>query len=341
MIEFFYNLTSSDLLSPAVFILVVLFLKILEKTLAVRLKKIAQKSSTKIDDLFVDILESFGWPLYVILAAVVSLQFIDLPVSLLRYFYYFAFIVVAGYAVLVVQKILFFLLSSLESAGKIDVTISSLLKQFGKLILWTVALLVILQNLGFNITTFIAGMGIGGVAIAFALQNVLGDVFAYFTIHFDKPFTIGDFIIMDGDMGVIEKVGIKSTRIRALSGEQLVISNKELTEKRVHNYKKMAERRISFNFSLLYETPSAKLEKIPQIMSDIFLVVKETRLDRAHFKEFGDYGLIFEVVYYVLTSDYNKYMDIQQELNFALKSAIEKEGMEFAYPTQKIFLHKG
>jgi len=236
---------------------------------------------------------------------------------------------------------LFFLLSSLESAGKIDVTISSLLKQFGKLILWTVALLVILQNLGFNITTFIAGMGIGGVAIAFALQNVLGDVFAYFTIHFDKPFTIGDFIIMDGDMGVIEKVGIKSTRIRALSGEQLVISNKELTEKRVHNYKKMAERRISFNFSLLYETPSAKLEKIPQIMSDIFLVVKETRLDRAHFKEFGDYGLIFEVVYYVLTSDYNKYMDIQQELNFALKSAIEKEGMEFAYPTQKIFLHKG
>ncbi|MFH1894697.1 MAG: mechanosensitive ion channel family protein [Patescibacteria group bacterium] len=341
MVEFLGDSLNNYLIALAVFVSVVLLLKIFEKAVVGRLKKISQKTAVKFDDLLVSILESIGWPLYIMIGAFIALQFIAVPEKAMKYFSYLILVAVVFYVVSIIQKIFVFFLSGLEKSGKVDATTSRLLVQIGRLFLWVIAALVVLQNFGFNITALVAGLGIGGVAIAFAFQNILGDIFAYFSIHFDKPFVIGDFIMIEGDLGVIEKIGIKSTRIRTLWGEELVMSNKELTEKRVHNYKKMEERRSHLNFSVVYETSTEKLKKIPQIINDIFSKLESTRLDRAHFKSFGDYGLVFEVAYYTLTPDYNKYMDIQQELNLAIKSEFEKEQIEFAYPTQKILISKG
>jgi MscS family membrane protein len=179
-----------------------------------------------------------------------------------------------------------------------------------------------------------------GVAIAFAFQNILEDLFSSFAIVFDKPFKIGDFIIVGDKLGVVEKIGIKTTRIKSLQGEEIVISNKELTSAQVRNFKKMETRRISFSFGVTYQTPTEKLKGIPKTVESIIEETDNVRFDRAHFNEFGDSALLFEVVYYVEGNDYNMYMDAQQQINLKIKESFEKDGIEMAYPTQTIFLQK-
>ncbi|MEA3366051.1 MAG: mechanosensitive ion channel family protein, partial [Candidatus Hydrogenedentes bacterium] len=203
---------------------------------------------------------------------------------------------------------------------------------------WSLALLVALQNLGFEITALIAGLGIGGIAIAFALQNILGDIFCSVAIVLDKPFAVGDFIIVGDQMGVVENIGIKTTRVRSLWGEQIIFSNADLTSNRIRNYKRMKERRITFSLGVVYETPLEKLERIPTIIRDSIEAVPLTRFDRAHFNQYGDFSLNFEVVYYVLSPDYNTYMDIQQSINLAIFRRFKEEGIVFAYPTQELII---
>lgn len=214
------------------------------------------------------------------------------------------------------------------------------LSKFLKVSLWGVAVIFILSNLGYNVSTLVAGLGIGGIAIALAVQNVLGDIFSSLSIYFDKPFVVGDFIIVGEDLGVVKKIGIKSTRIQTLQGQELVISNRELTESRINNYKKMERRRIVFGFGIKYETPLKKVKKIPGIVKDIVNNMELAQADRVHFKEFGDFSLNFEAVYYLNSSEYNKYMDTQEEINFAIKERFEKEDIEFAYPTQTVFVNR-
>lgn len=209
-----------------------------------------------------------------------------------------------------------------------------------KIVVYGIGLFFMLDNLGFKVSTLLAGLGIGGVAVALAGQAVLGDLFSYFAILFDKPFQIGDFIIVDNFMGVIEKTGIKTTRIKSLSGEQLVFSNQDLTNSRVRNYKKMQERRIAFKIGVIYQTALEHLKEAPEIIKNIIENIEETRFDRAHFFEYGDFSLNFEIVYYIFGADYNKYMDIQQKINLALYEEFSKRGIEFAYPTQTLFLNK-
>ena len=209
-----------------------------------------------------------------------------------------------------------------------------------KIIIWALALIFFLDNLGFKISTVIAGLGIGGVAIALAAQAVLGDLFSYFSILFDRPFEVGDFIILDDYLGCVEYVGIKTTRIRSLGGEQLIFSNTDLTNSRVRNYKRMEKRRVLFKLGVTYQTPVEVLKKIPKLIEDIVKGVDDTVFDRAHFFSYGDFSLIFEIVYYVMGPDYNKYMDIQQKINFAIKEKFEKQGIEFAYPTQTLHVSK-
>ena len=199
---------------------------------------------------------------------------------------------------------------------------------------------MVLSNLGYNVTTLVAGLGIGGLAIAFALQKVLEDIFSSVSIYFDKPFEIGDFIIVGEQMGVVKKIGIKSTRIQALQGEEIVISNRELTSVRIQNFKRMEKRRVAFSFGVLYSTSNAKLKKAIEMVKKIVEKAEHADLDRVHFKAFGSSSLDFEVVYYLKSRDYNVYMDTQQEINFAIKEAFEKEKIEFAYPTQTIHLAK-
>ncbi len=208
----------------------------------------------------------------------------------------------------------------------------------GRMLLWIVVGLLALQNFGIEVTALVASLGIGGIAVALAVQNILGDLFASLSIVLDKPFVVGDFLIVDNYMGTVENVGLKTTRIRSLSGEQIVFSNSDLLNSRLRNYKRMYERRVVFGIGVVYQTPARQLARIPGMIREIVEAQEQTRFDRAHFKAFGDFALTFEVVYYVLSPDYTLYMDIQQAINLALYQRFEAEGIVFAYPTQTLYL---
>lgn len=212
------------------------------------------------------------------------------------------------------------------------------LSYLARFALWTVLVLLLLDNLGVRVTALVAGLGIGGVAVALALQNVLGDLFASLAIALDKPFQIGDFIIVDQYLGTVEHIGLKTTRVRSLWGEQLVFSNNDLLQSRIRNFKRMTERRVVFNVAVVYQTPYEKLARIPRILQEV-VEQQPVRFDRAHFKEYGESGLVFEVVYYVLDPDYTVYMDIQQAINLKLFRRFQQEGIEFAYPTRTVYVH--
>jgi small-conductance mechanosensitive channel len=207
----------------------------------------------------------------------------------------------------------------------------------GRILLWAVIVLLTLDNLGFNITALVAGLGIGGVAVALAVQNILGDLFASLSIVVDKPFVVGDFIIVGDYLGSVEHIGLKTTRIRSLGGEQIIFSNGDLLNARVRNYKRMYERRIVFKFGVTYQTRAEQLERVPPLVKRIIEGHKDkVRFDRAHFFAFGDSSLDFEVVFWVRSADYNLYMDIQQAVNLALMRELDAMGVQFAYPTRTL-----
>jgi small-conductance mechanosensitive channel len=205
-------------------------------------------------------------------------------------------------------------------------------------VIWSMVLLLTLDNLGIDITALIAGLGIGGIAVALAVQNVLGDLFASLSITLDRPFVIGDFLILGDFMGSVEYIGIKSTRLRSLGGEQIIIGNSDLLGSRVRNYGRMLERRVVFATGITYETDIDQLESIPQLIRGIVEAQQDTRFDRCHFSKHAAASLDFETVYYVLSPDFNRYMDIQQAINLRIHREFQQLGIEFAYPTQKIYL---
>lgn len=202
---------------------------------------------------------------------------------------------------------------------------------------WAIVFLLVLDNLGVNITALVAGLGVGGIAVALAAQNIISDLFASLSIVLDRPFVLGDFLAIDDYYGNVERVGLKTTRVRSLSGEQLVFSNNDLLNSRIRNYGQMVERRIVFSIGVVYQTPHEKLEQIPSIIEDVIVKQELARFDRAHFRQYGDYSLNFEIVYYVESSDYKLYMDIQQAVNFEIFKRFADAGIEFAYPTQTLY----
>ena len=223
-----------------------------------------------------------------------------------------------------------------EGTDGATLTALALLGFSARVVVWAVVLLVALDQMGFNITALVAGLGVGGVAVALAVQNILGDLFASLSIVLDKPFVVGDFIVVDELRGTVERVGVKTTRLRSLDGELLVFSNADLLKSRIRNFKRMNDRRIAFAVGVTYETPSEKLAAIPQVLREIVESRELTRFDRAHFKEFGDSALVFEVVYFVLDPDFNTYMDIQQEINFRILEDFQRESVSIAYPTRTL-----
>jgi len=222
-----------------------------------------------------------------------------------------------------------------DAAGATTVRIAGFVT---RLSLWTVLTLMVLDNLGVNITALVASLGIGGVAVALALQNILGDLFASLSIALDKPFEIGDFIVVGDYLGTVEYVGLKTTRLRALSGEQIIISNADLLQSRVRNHKRMQERRVPFQFGVVYQTSVDTLARIPAMVRAIVEQQPTARFDRAHLKEFGDSALVFECVYYVQDPDYNTFMDVHQAIALALLRSLRTEAIELAYPTQTLHI---
>jgi len=208
----------------------------------------------------------------------------------------------------------------------------------GRLILWTLLLLLVLDNLGVNITALVTSLGVGGIAVALAVQNILGDLFASLSIVIDKPFVIGDAIGVDTLSGTVEHIGLKTTRIRSSTGEQLIVANSDMLKARLRNYKRMQERCITFGFTVPFSTPVDKLEKIPGMVRGIVESLDKLRFDRAHFKDLGGSAYTFEVVYWVREPDYKLYMDSQQAINLALVRAFEKEEVQLSYPAQTLAL---
>jgi small-conductance mechanosensitive channel len=225
-----------------------------------------------------------------------------------------------------------------DAAGVMSMKVLSI---FARLGLWSLVLLLSLDNVGVDVTALVAGLGIGGVAVALAAQNILGDLFASLSIVLDKPFVLGDFLIVGDHLGAVEEIGLKTTRVRSLSGEQLVFSNADLLSSRIRNYGRMFERRVAFKIGVTYQTPREALKKIPGILREaVENLGDQVRFDRAHFQAYGDFALTFETVYYVLGPDYNLYMDCQQAINLTIHQRFEDEGIEFAYPTQTLFVVK-
>lgn len=310
------------------------------------LEHVAKKTSNHYDDLAVDFVRSIKTPLYYILSLYISTHFLILPSFVVKGTEYALAFGITYYLIKGLQKIIsqvkeYYIEKRKADEGvDVDVSLLGTLESVAHVVLWIVGSLLILDNVGFDITALIAGLGIGGLAVAIAAQAVLGDILAAFSIYFDKPFKVGDFIIVGNDMGTVKYIGIKTTRIQTLQGQELVISNKELTESRVNNYKRMQKRRLVFGFGVVYGTTVSNLRKIPETVRKIIDSTPICTTDRVHFKQFGSSSLDFECVYFVDSPDYNVYMDCQEKINLGIMQAFEKDGIEFAFPTQTIHLAK-
>ena len=340
---YFGNSVSDYLASLAILLGGMAAIYIFKHYILSRLKRLAESSATTLDDLVVKAIERTLVPILYFGVLYASLHTLTLSGDFARGFDIAAIVLITVFVVRTLTAAVHHLLNTYSSVSAGSEEGSKQLKGIGGLlnfVIWVLALIFLLDNLGVKISAVVAGLGIGGIAVALAAQAVLGDLFSYFVIFFDKPFAVGDFIVVGDKMGVVENIGIKTTRIRALSGEQLVFSNTDLTNSRVHNFKKMEKRRVVFKLGVTYQTPAEKLKRIPQIVKDIILSQTEAEFDRGHFANYGDFSLNFEFVYYVHGADYAKYMDIQQAINLAVFETFEKESIEFAYPTQTLFVNK-
>ncbi len=309
---------------------------------AVRWARVAARTSLGIDDLIVAIGRGTRTWFLAFAALSAGAQLLTLSErtdTIIRLLTVFAGVVQAGmWGNIVVRHLIRrYAANSLEQNPE-SVTTLGALSFVARLIIWTVLVLVGLDNLGVNITTLIAGLGVGGVAVALAVQNILGDLFASLSIVLDKPFVVGDFIIVDDLLGTVEYVGLKTTRIRSLHGEQIIFSNGDLLNSRIRNYKKMQERRVVFTVRATMNTSRDQLAMVPNMIRSIIENLPGVRFDRSHFKGFAESSFEFEVVYYVLSADYNVYMDKQQAINLAIVDGFKAAGIEFAVPARTLQL---
>ncbi len=322
-----------------------LLLLLIDRQVLRRLARFVSRTENPWDDLVVDLVEHIRLPTLVVLALWMGVQALDLtPRVTERLGHGLVVILLYQGAVWGNATIGFVLARLVQKRLDGDAATATTLSAMGflaRMVVWSVCFLVALAQFGVNVTGLAAGLGVGGIAVALAVQNVLGDLFASLSIVLDQPFVIGDFIIVGELMGTVEHIGLKTTRIRSLSGEQIVFSNGDLLSSRIRNYKRMFERRVVFEVGVTYQTPHAKLAALGDMLKAIIQAQEGVRFDRAHFKAFGDSALIFEMVYFVLDPDYNRYMDIRQAINLDVHRRFEAEGIEFAYPTQTLFLEKG
>ncbi len=339
---FWGNTIQSYLIFLGTLLVSLLVIIIIKKLILKKLGKWAKKTQTKLDDMLVKMTGRYIVPLLFIASFYLSTNILTIGEKVSEIIYIACLALFMIFAALAISRFFVFMFNRyLEK--KYEGQQSGSVKWIAALInavIWVVALLLFLDNLGIKVTTLVAGLGIGGIAIAFAANAILQDLFSFVTIFFDRPFEIGDFINVDGLSGTIEHIGVKTTRVRSLSGEQLIFANTDLTNSRIRNYKRMESRRIAFGIGVTYDTPAAKLRNLPPMIKKIIESMENVRFDRAHLKEFGDFSINFEVVYYVLSQDYNLFMDVQQAINLAIKDAFDEHDVEFAFPTQSIYIEK-
>ena len=321
-----------------IFLSALIIFKIFKIIIITRLKKIVEKTKNDFDDTVIEIISNIKPPFYFLAALYLGIRNLTLSALTVKVIKIFFIVIVIYEAIKAIQNIIDYGARKIINRGRkeTDETDKSTLKTINiivKIILWTFGAILLFSNLGIDVTSLITGLGIGGIAVALAIQNILSDIFASFSILIDKPFQVGDFIKIGSDSGTVEKIGIKTTRIRTPDGQQLIIANKELTSARVQNFKRLEKRRALLKLGIVYETDKAKLEKIPGIIEKIVKNTDKTEFDRCHFKEFGDFSLNFELAYYVETQDYKEYLDVVEKINLAIFEEFGKQDIEFAYPT--------
>lgn len=317
-------------------------LKLFKYFLLNRMRKWTEKTTTSFDDFIVTLTEESVVPFLYVLCVYGGIQWLEVVPK--PHVLEVAMLLVTTFYILksISSALQYFVLSFLKTQedGETKQKQARGIIIILKAVVWSLGTVFLLDNLGYNISTIIAGLGIGGIAIALAAQTILGDLFSYFVILFDRPFEIDDFIVVDDKSGVVEYIGIKTTRLRTLSGEQLICSNKNLTDSRVHNFKRMEKRRVIFPIGVTYQTPASTLEAIPGIVKDIICSKENIIYDRGHLAGFGDFSINFEFVYFIESSDYVLYMDRKQQVNLEVFKAFEDRGIEFAYPTQTVIVSK-
>lgn len=338
------NSVERILMSAGLFLGVFVAMKVFQVIVLLKLKQLAEKTQTEWDDEIIDIVATIKPRFYTLVSLYAALRLLLLPAEGNKAINIVFLILLTYEALQVAQRLIAFAIT--QQLGKTEEELRKhrpVIRNINLLVriaLWAMALLLILQNLGVNVTSLVAGLGIGGLAIALALQNILSDLFSSFSIYFDKPFEIDDFIQVGKDTGTVKVVGLKTTRLQTLQGEELVISNKELTSVRIQNFGKMKRRRVVVTLGVEYDTPNAKMHAIPGWLKHIIDAAPNCEFDRAHFKDFSASSLDIELVYYVDTPEYNVHMDTLQHVNLGIKEKFESEGVGMAYPTQTVHVKK-
>jgi small-conductance mechanosensitive channel len=306
--------------------------------LMVRIKHVVEKTETDIDNIVVRMIESFRPPLFLFLAGYISLRTLFLS-ELARMLLDTVLIVLATYQVVVMLRVVvdFIVERSLRLKSDTHTRVAvQLLGSIAKGVVWVFGILVVLSNLGVNVTSLLAGVGIGGIAVAFALQNILKDLFSSFSLYFEKPFSVGDFIVVGKHSGTVKEIGIKTTRLKSIGGEEIIIPNSELTSARIENFKKMERRRVAKKIRISYETSSDVLERIPGWIEEIAGGIDRVKLHRAYLRDLAEDALVFEYVYFIDTANYDVYMRARQAFNLAIKRKFDQEKVAFAYPIMKM-----
>lgn len=328
------------LLALCVFAGAVILFGLLKRVVQFRLAILAERTDTDLDDFFVDLVRRTTRLFLVVMAARIATHWLTLTDTTHLWLSRAAIVATAfQFGMWGLGVVNFVMGRALKSRAHDDPALkmgSSILTLIGRIVVWTTVLLLGLSNLGVDVTALITGLGVGGIAVALALQNVLGDLFSSITIVLDKPFVVGDAITIGDFSGTVEEIGIKTTRLRSLNGELIVVGNSDLVGSRIRNYKRLTERRSLFTIGVNYNTSYATLERIPGILKAAIDSTPDTRFDRAHLKSFGDWALVFEVVYFCTKAEYNTLMDVQQAINLKILRAFEEAGVEMAFPTQTV-----
>lgn len=326
------------LIAAGVLLGIAIVLRLAQSLLVSRLARATARTTTRLDDVALEVLRATRVWFHLTLAVYVAEDYVKLDKSAQTTLHLIAAILIGLQFGLWAQTAVNELSKSWAASGTgQNKTMAGGLRLLATLVIWTLVLLAVLSNMGVELSAVVAGLGVGGVAAALAVQSTLGDLIAGVSMYFDRPFDIGDFIIVDSYMGTVQRIGMRTTRVASLGGEEIVFSNGDLVKARVRNYARMRERRILFAFGIEYNVPAAKIERAQQIVADIIKGREGLRFDRVHFKQYGAYSLDFEVVYFVLSPDFNVYMDHQHAINMAMYRAFEEDGIPFAFPTQTIF----
>lgn len=326
-----------------------LVLKLFQLVILRKIKTFAKKTVTDVDDSLISVIDNIRSSTYIVVSVYVGLRILPLEPHVWKWINTVVAFIIAESAIRTISQLIRLIVEQYlrRRFGEEDVrnkmhtqSIIRMMQFFIVFGLWVTVLLLILSNLGFNVTSMVASLGIGGIAVALAVQNLLSDIFSSFSILIDKPFEVGDFIKIGQDVGTVQKIGMKTTRIKTLRGEELVVSNKELTTVRIQNFKTLDRRREQIDLSITYETAPKLLEEIPELVKQVVEPIEDVDFGRCHLRDLGATALIYEVIVFVNTEDYERYMEIKQAINLGLIKIFAKKGIEFAYPTQTIYTKK-